>query len=88
MAKNYVEVDPSFKGIERTKWFKGRVKPVHVGLYERKSPSPETHRAVYAWWDGKQWRMNSCYPDRAVGMTGESLYQDDMLWRGCVEKQT
>lgn len=38
-----------------TPWFDGKVKPVHVGVYERQTFG----RIEYSRWDGSDWHINN-----------------------------
>jgi hypothetical protein len=70
---------------KRTPWFPGTVKPVHVGVYERKG-LPSWDR--YSHWGGKRWGCSDISPDAAVRSAkqiGSSCFQD-REWRGLAEK--
>ena len=63
-----------------TTWFDGRIKPVHIGVYERKSTYGFAH---FSYWDGEVWKLISSTPHKAH----EARWDDDSFfqhleWRG------
>lgn len=70
-----------------TPWFHGSVKPVRVGVYERK-PSPGTE--PYSYWNGEFWASSDDTPERAahsIWIEYESHIQN-LSWRGLTKRGT
>lgn len=68
-------VTPTDGGMNLTQWFKGSVKPVHVGVYERYL----RHR--FALWNGSRWCIGEYTPDDAARVRHRSAIQN-ARWRG------
>jgi hypothetical protein len=64
-----------------TTWFDGRIKPVHIGVYERRSTFGFAH---YSYWNGKKWKLISSTPDEAfkVRVDCHNSYFQTLEWRG------
>lgn len=71
------------KNVLRTQWFSHRVKPKHVGIYERECPHIGLD-IVYAYWDGKKWGMFAHSIPVALKLRTVTAYEDDIRWRGRV----
>ena len=73
---------------EMTPWFPSRIKPVHVGVYEVKTPGFHTPVPTYAQWDGYCWGyfMDSIEKAR-LNHPGLVAAKQDKQWRGFKEKQ-
>ena len=65
-----------------TPWFPGDVKPVHVGVYERRLKF--TTVVFYSRWDGKKWRALRRTVTGANTVLRVSEYQN-MPWRGVLK---
>ena len=65
-----------------TQWFPGYVKPVHVGVYERRLRFKTD--VYYSRWDGEKWCTLCDTVDEAAHKIFDSAYQN-LPWRG-VEK--
>ena len=65
-----------------TPWFPGDVKPVHIGVYERRLKfRPGVY---YSQWDGEKWYYLRDTVDKAAIQSVYSAHQN-LPWRG-VEK--
>lgn len=66
--------------VKRTTWLKPHIKPVRIGLYERKYPNGTL---VMCWWDGTAFLKPGLRPDLAPGYKYDE-YSDwqDFPWRG------
>lgn len=67
-----------------TPWFDGKVKPMRVGVYERRIA--ENYPEDFAYWNGERWTgmgetLESAYADRK----GYTYFQEDQ-WRGIVKQ--
>ena len=63
-----------------TPWFKGTVKPVRIGVYQRKFCG----RVCYSYWTGSFWDclfINAQYADWAKATPSPSVAQE-LRWRG------
>ena len=67
-----------------TSWFPGDVKPVHVGVYERR-PSFNTDIRQYSYWDGSAWHWLGWTAPSAVLLTGIHSAFQDLPWRGVLK---
>lgn len=56
--------------MKTTEWYPGKVKPVRVGLYQRKLKGGGV---LYSWWDGRVWMTENRWR--------LSVYQS-IKWRG------
>ena len=67
-----------------TSWFDGRIKPVHIGVYERRSTFGFAH---YSYWNGKKWKLISSTPEEAfkVRVDCHNSYFQTLEWRGVVK---
>ena len=65
-----------------TPWFPGDVKPVHVGVYERRLK----FRAgvYYSQWDGEKWLRLHWTVEGAAHQILDSVYQN-LPWRGVLK---
>ena len=63
-----------------TKWFPGTVKPVHVGLYQRRL----VFGGMWSWWNGKVWCGWGGTEEIAArnGKEGYMSSVQDARWRG------
>jgi hypothetical protein len=72
--------DNTIKDMILTSWFDGRIKPVHIGVYERKSAFGFSH---YSYWNGDVWKQISSTPDRAKAVRWDDDSHFQYLdWRG------
>ena len=62
-----------------TQWFPGDVKPVHVGVYERRLKFKTN--VYYSRWDGENWLFMCGTVDKAAHQIFDSGYQS-LPWRG------
>lgn len=71
--------------MKRTPWFKGNVRPVRAGPYERNYGSSKDLNVGMCYWNGKWWSWSQ---ENAVDapdwMTTKSAAQDKP-WRGLAE---
>lgn len=69
---------------KKTEWISGRLKPVRVGVYERKLPP----FVVFSYWDGQSWGC-SCFAASEASLvhriSGTSNSQC-RPWRGLLEE--
>jgi hypothetical protein len=66
---------------ELTPWFDGKIKPVHVGTYERDySPTYGGRKYWYCFWDGRYWRSSSAIVKTSATFAGSRLQK--LPWRG------
>jgi hypothetical protein len=67
-----------------TQWFAPGIKPVRVGVYERK------HKhllfTLFAYWDGYSWFLGRETPELAHKETTFSANQKGFFWRGLDEQ--
>lgn len=70
-----------------TEWFPANVKPVHVGVYETKSPVLGDDPGWYCFWNGVDFCRAYPTPRHAVerGFGTTSQYQN-REWRGLAEE--
>ena len=72
---------------EMTPWFGGNVKPVHVGVYQKKLKG--TDGPVFAYWDGSRWSAfvgPRDTPDDAMKLRNSLSAYQDVPWRGLMQK--
>jgi hypothetical protein len=69
------------KDMTLTTWFDGRIKPVHIGVYERRSTFGFAH---YSYWNGKKWKLISSTPDKAFNarLDSDDSHFQHLEWRG------
>lgn len=68
--------------MRRTKWYDGAIKPVRVGLYERR-----LNRLVsWSYWNGKYWGLLNSSAKFAVSMKLTRSVYKNLQWRGVTEK--
>jgi hypothetical protein len=69
-----------------TPWFPGNVRPVRVGVYERRQPS-KWCSTQYSYWDGQHWGGSHSMPSDAYdyGRHSASLMQS-VAWRGLTKE--
>jgi hypothetical protein len=72
---------------DETPWFDGHVKPVRVGLYQRKL-SFVGREWVWSWWSGTHWGLFSLSPSVAVKAGKHRSGHQHLPWRGLCEKPT
>ena len=68
-----------------TQWFPGDVKPVHVGVYERRLKGTTT--VFYSRWDGEKWwslRRTVTGANTVLPVLRFSDYQN-LPWRGVLK---
>lgn len=65
-----------------TPWFPGTVKPVRVGVYERKFPNGWRS---YNYWNGKAWPSPSPVPKGAEIFKSFCSPYQDLSWRGVLK---
>lgn len=65
-----------------TKWFPGDVKPVHIGVYERRLKS--WTYVYYSRWDGENWLYMCDTVDKAASQIIDSAHQN-LPWRGVLK---
>ena len=70
-----------------TPWFPPKIKPVHVGVYQREHCEPD--QARFAYWNGRYWCLwGFDTPDAAMDFG--NLYTRAIVrharWRGLAEK--
>ncbi len=66
-----------------TQWFPGDVKPVHVGVYERRLK----FRAgvYYSQWDGEKWLRLHWTVEGAAALAGALSVYQSLPWRGVLK---
>ena len=64
-----------------SQWHLGKIKPVHVGVYERKL---RRDLQSFSFWDGKKWSVCSGFTYVHINRTLLSGYQN-LKWRGIVK---
>jgi len=64
-----------------SQWHLGKIKPVHVGVYERKF---RIDKQSFSFWDGKKWSVCSGFTYVHINRTLLSGYQN-LKWRGIVK---
>lgn len=72
---------------ETTDWFHPSVKPVHVGVYQRRIG--EMMDPNFAYWDGKRWSaFVGCLgtPDDALKEKRHASAFHGLKWRGLAQK--
>lgn len=72
--------------MKKTPWFDGAVKPVHVGVYERRIP--HTSNTAYWRWDGKQWSFGGHDVPSLTFKTHRPAFNQSLPWRGIVKEPT
>ena len=65
-----------------TQWFPWMTKPVHVGVYQVKTPG--NGKLFYRYWTGKHWSHKYLTPNDALSRMEKSCSQD-VTWRGLVK---
>ena len=66
-----------------TQWFPGDVKPVHIGVYERRLKF-KTY-VYYSRWNGERWQwLHWTVEDAAASAGAPSVYQN-LPWRGVLK---
>jgi hypothetical protein len=66
-----------------SQWHDGKVKPVHIGVYERKD-------GWFNYFDGKHWMRGSDAPhlaDRSGMFCGQAHENQKIKWRGIVKDE-
>ena len=66
--------------LEKTEWFKGKIKPEYVGVYETQSkawPYPSK-----SYWDGNKWCFYNWFDNEPYGEVSNKVTQ----WRGITEE--
>ena len=71
--------------MEKTPWFTGGEKPVHIGVYETQHPFREDW-TVYQYWNGKAWGKYCPSPHRAAQAGNFPSSFQHQTWRGLAEK--
>ena len=69
--------------MKRTPWFSPKVKPVHVGLYERKV---KDFGSPWSFWNGEYWGGWGGTPMIAVENKRHKSSRQDWQWRGLATK--
>jgi hypothetical protein len=69
---------------KETPWFKGKDKPVHVGVFKRRT-TPRGRWIFFSKWDGRLWCVGDENPDVAAKITIYSIHQK-LPWCGLAEK--
>lgn len=71
--------------INKTGWYGGDQKPVHIGVYERDMTLADSvdQYLIYSYWNGDYWTVSGDTPEKAVAHIRllDSNYQD-LPWRG------
>ena len=67
-----------------SQWHDGKVKPVHVGVYER---YPDMKETFYNYFDGTFWHWGSLSIDNAYNREINPAIHDEQycLWRGIIK---
>ena len=66
-----------------TKWIPGNVKPVRVGVYQRKYDSGDVQ---YSYWNGKFWSVYGETPEEAESWVDTPSTGQTLRWRGLARK--
>lgn len=68
-----------------TEWFNGSVKPMRVGVYQRRDWADlEDHG--YSYWDGKNWGVLGDDPDDAMVWARAITNYPELPWRGLARR--
>ena len=66
-----------------TQWFPGDVKPVHIGVYERRLKfKPDVY---YSQWDGEKWLWLHWTVEGAAASAGVHSAYQSLPWRGVLK---
>lgn len=66
------------KKLKLSPWHDGSVKPVHVGVYERKS-------GFYNHWNGEYWSWGLMFVDIGEFKTNDKTPEQRVKWRGVLK---
>lgn len=70
-----------------TNWIPGNVKPVRVGVYQRKYDQNSIASSTwYCYWNGAFWGVNGETPEDAARAKHIASGAQNLLWRGLAEK--
>lgn len=70
-----------------TNWIPGNVKPVRVGVYQRKyDENPPARRIWYCYWNGEFWCLFDDTPEKAKYWVEFQSTAQNLPWRGLAEK--
>ena len=70
-----------------TNWIPGNVKPVRVGVYQRKYDQNSIASSTwYCYWNGEFWGMYGATPKDAAEVKDISSGAQNLPWRGLAEK--
>ena len=67
-----------------SQWHLGKIKPVHVGVYERKF---RIDKQSFSFWDGKKWSVCSGFASVHITRNLLSNFQN-LKWRGIVRNES
>ena len=72
------------KNLEKTDWFPPSVKPVHVGIYERRDTPRTGHfgGTHYSFWNGKNWGSSGNSIEGAQEWGVIDSMEQFTIWRG------
>ena len=78
--RNRIYKDNIRQNMKITDWYDGEIKPVYVGVYERKSEYGFSH---FSYYNGKSWKQMAFTPEKALKLLSDddSLFQS-LKWRG------
>lgn len=71
--------------MKKTPWFPGTVKPVHVGVYERKYPVFKGHIVLMSYWNGYSWCLGGTDAYTAF-LYRQVMVDSEHPWRGLAKK--
>lgn len=75
--------DKTKQDMKLTDWYNGNIKPVHIGVYERKSNHGLN---AYSYWDGNHWKMFGATPLNAEeSQCGDNSVFQTLPWRGIAD---
>jgi hypothetical protein len=80
--------EPKRRFPKMTPWFGGDVKPIHVGVYEKRPHDDrEIHNysRLFSRWDGREWKTVCGEAHFADICIGRSFYQK-YEWRGLADR--
>jgi hypothetical protein len=68
--------------VKKTPWFRGNVKPVREGVYER---VPTDATSKFSYWNGSYWCVSDVSVDGAADEQQSDSIDQSARWRGLAE---
>jgi len=72
--------------MKTTDWFPADIKPVHVGMYETKSPILKDQPGWFCYWNGTSWCSSYQTMQHAYVFREFTSSFQDRKWRGLAEE--